>query len=75
MSDDQVNSKGRTILWLWLLAAVMALALLFGVMKWIEKRERLNRAKPVASNFSLDLNFQGSGSNLKWYIRELAKQK
>jgi hypothetical protein len=53
-TNDHANSEGRTILWLWLLAAVMALALLFGIVKWIEQRERLNQVKPVPSYF-----FQG----------------
>ena len=34
-SDVQTDSSGRKTVWLWLLAAVIALAFLFAVVRWV----------------------------------------
>jgi hypothetical protein len=34
-SDVQTNLNGRKAFWVWLLAAVAALALLFGIVRWV----------------------------------------
>lgn len=33
--DNQAGSNGQKRFWLWLLAAVMAVALLFEVVRWV----------------------------------------
>ncbi|MGH9680882.1 MAG: hypothetical protein ACRD4Y_13110 [Candidatus Acidiferrales bacterium] len=43
VSDGQVKSAGQKPFWIWLLAAVLAFALLLAIMKWTERDVRLNQ--------------------------------